>query len=64
MALPLLDAMFPQWSALAANPASKVRRIGSIHSDGMNAARWTPRGEGRITELSPSLAALAPISIT
>ena len=61
LALPLLDAMFPAMTALAANPASKVRRIGYVYIPmGMNAARWTPKGEGRITELSPSLAALGP----
>jgi hypothetical protein len=61
LALPLLDAMFPAMSALAASPASKVRRIGYVYIPmGMNAARWTPQGEGRITQLSPSLAALEP----
>ena len=61
VALPLLDAMFPAMTAMAANPASKVRRLGYVYIPmGMNAARWTPQGEGRITELSPSLASLAP----
>ena len=61
LALPLLDAMFPAMSAFAANPASKVRRLGYVYIPmGMNAARWTPQGEGRITELSPSLMPLEP----
>ena len=61
LALPLLDAMFPAMSAFAASPASKVRRLGYVYIPmGMNAARWTPHGEGRISELSPSLTALAP----
>jgi hypothetical protein len=61
LALPLLDAMFPAMSVMAANPASKVRRLGYVYIPmGMNAARWTPKGEGRITELSPSLASLEP----
>lgn len=61
LALPLLDAMFPAMSALAANPASKVRRLGYVYIPmGMNAARWTPTGVGKIAELSPSLAALTP----
>jgi hypothetical protein len=61
LSLPLLDAMFPAMSALAANPLSKVRRLGYVYIPmGMNAARWTPQGEGRISELSPSLASLAP----
>jgi hypothetical protein len=61
LALPLLDAMFPAMSAIAANPASRVRRLGYVYIPmGMNAARWTPAGDGRIGELSPSLAALQP----
>ncbi len=61
MALPLLDAMFPAMSAFAASPASKVKRLGYVYIPmGMNAARWTPQGEGRISELSPSLMPLAP----
>ena len=61
LALPLLDAMFPAMSAFAASPASKVKRLGYVYIPmGMNAARWTPNGEGRISELSPSLMPLAP----
>ena len=61
LSLPLLDAMFPAMSALAANPLSKVRRLGYVYIPmGMNASQWTPQGEGRISELSPSLASLAP----
>ncbi|HEY0283824.1 MAG TPA: DUF1552 domain-containing protein, partial [Vicinamibacterales bacterium] len=61
LSLPLLDAMFPAMSALAANPLSKVRRLGYVYIPmGMNASQWTPKGEGRISELSPSLASLAP----
>jgi hypothetical protein len=61
LSLPLLDAMFPAMSGLAANPLSKVRRLGYVYIPmGMNAAKWTPQGEGRISELSPSLASLAP----
>ena len=61
LALPLLDAMFPAMSAFAASPASKVRRLGYVYIPmGMNPAPWTPNGEGRIAELSPSLASLSP----
>ena len=61
LALPLLDAMFPAMSALAANPASNVRRLGYVYIPmGSNVAQWTPKGVGSITELSPSLAALTP----
>jgi hypothetical protein len=61
LSLPLLDAMFPAMSVLSANPLSHVRRLGYVYIPmGMNAAQWTPSGEGRITSLSPSLASLAP----
>jgi hypothetical protein len=56
VALPLLDAMVPALSAAAA----PVRRLGFVYIPmGMNAAAWTPKAEGPITELSPSLAPLA-----
>jgi hypothetical protein len=60
LALPLLDAMVPSLSAMApaANP---VRRLGFVYIPmGMNPVPWIPQGEGRITELSPSLATLMP----
>jgi hypothetical protein len=61
VALPLLDAMVPAMSALAATPARPVRRLGYVYIPmGMNPVPWTPRGEGRLTELSPSLASLQP----
>jgi hypothetical protein len=60
LALPMLDAMVPALSAMtpAANP---VRRLGFVYIPmGMNPAPWIPAAEGRITELSPSLATLMP----
>ena len=61
LALPLLDAMVPALSAMAETAASPVRRLGFVYIPmGMNAAAWTPRAEGQITELSPSLGPLAP----
>jgi len=61
VALPLLDAMVPALSALAQTAASPVRRLGFVYIPmGMNAAAWTPRAEGRITELSPTLGPLQP----
>lgn len=61
MALPLLDAMVPPLTALAATPAKPVRRLGYIYLPmGANLAQWTPKGEGRITELSPTLRSLTP----
>lgn len=61
MALPLLDAMVPPLTALAATPAKPVRRLGYIYLPmGANLAQWTPKGEGRITALSPTLSSLTP----
>src|SRR5437867_11321738 len=60
VALPLLDAMVPALSAMtpAGNP---VRRFGFVYIPmGMNPAPWIPKVEGRITELSQSLASLMP----
>jgi hypothetical protein len=62
LALPLLDAMVPALSAMAQTAANPVRRLGWVYIPmGMNAAAWTPAGDGRITELSPSLASLMPM---
>jgi hypothetical protein len=62
LALPLLDAMVPAATALAQSAARPVRRLGFVYIPmGMNAAAWTPAGEGRLTELSPSLGALQPV---
>ena len=61
LALPLLDSMVPALSALAQTAAAPVRRLGFVYIPmGMNAAQWTPTAEGRIIELSPSLASLTP----
>ena len=61
LALPLLDAMIPAVSAKAAQVAGSVRRLGYVYIPmGMNPVPWTPKAEGRITELSPSLASLTP----
>ncbi len=61
VALPLLDAMVPALSAMAQTAARPVRRLGYVYIPmGMNPAPWTPAGEGRIAELSPSLASLSP----
>src|SRR5262249_36381077 len=61
LALPLLDAMVPALTAMAQTPANPVRRLGFVYIPmGMNAAAWTPKAEGLITDLSPSLLSLAP----
>src|ERR1051326_6409748 len=61
-ALPLLDAMVPSMTALAATPANPVRRLGFVYIPmGAFMKKWTPPGEGRLGELSPSLSALTPV---
>ncbi len=62
VALPLLDAMVPAMTALAATPARPIRRLGYVYVPmGSAIAWWTPRcPNGPLTDLSPTLAALAP----
>ncbi len=60
LALPVLDAMVPAFGGLSA-AAQPVRRLGFVYIPmGSNIAEWLPKGEGRITELSPTLASLMP----
>ena len=66
LALPFLDAMVPALSAQN-QTAEPVRRLGFVYvgmGNDANAAnwkdRWTPQGEGRITQLPPSLMSLEP----
>jgi hypothetical protein len=62
IALPLLDAMIPSMTAFARTPAAPVRRLGFVYMPmGCDLPRWTPPGEGRLAELSPSLQSLAPV---
>jgi hypothetical protein len=62
LSLPLLDAMVPALTALAATPANPVRRLGFVYMPmGSIISQWTPPGEGRLTELSPTLRSLAPV---
>jgi hypothetical protein len=61
LALPLLDAMVPSMTALAATPANPVRRLAFVYIPmGANIAQWTPQSTGTITELSPTLKSLTP----
>ena len=72
MALPLLDAMIPAHTALAATAGNPVRRLGFVYVPmGSNIAAWTPGGGGfgepvkggveRLTELSSTLRPLTPV---
>ena len=59
LALPFLDSMVPALSAMAA--ATSPRRLGYVYIPmGMNWKAWIPKADGKITELSPSLAPLMP----
>ena len=61
LALPLLDAMVPSMTALAATPANPVRRLAFVYIPmGANIAQWTPQSTGTIAELSPTLKSLTP----
>jgi len=62
LALPLLDAMVPAMTALAATPAAPVRRLGFVYMPmGCDLPRWTPPGGDKLGELSPILSSLAPV---
>jgi hypothetical protein len=62
VALPLLDAMVPSMTAFAKTPAEPVRRLGFVYMPmGCDLPRWMPPGDGRLTELSPTLQSLAPV---
>ena len=63
LALPLLDAMIPSMTALAATPASpdKLRRLGFVYMPmGCDLASWTPPGDS-LDQLSPTLAPLESV---
>ena len=63
LALPLLDAMVPSMTALAATAAKPVRRLGFVYIPmGAHMPRWTPAGEGKLGELSPILKPLAKVA--
>ena len=64
LALPLLDAMVPSMTALAATPAApaQLRRLGFVFMPmGCDVTRWTPPGANTLDELSPTLSPLEPV---
>lgn len=64
LALPLLDAMIPSMTAVAATAAdpARLRRLGFVYMPmGCDIARWTPPGAGTLDELSPILSPLEPV---
>ena len=63
LSLPLLDAMIPAMTAVAATPANpaSLRRLGFIYMPmGCDVTRWTPEG-ATLDKLSPTLEPLAPV---
>jgi len=61
LALPLLDAMIPALHAAGSAAAQPVSRLGFVYIPmGSAQAYWTPKAEGVITELSPTLSPLTP----
>ena len=61
LALPVLDAMVPALSRVHALSAP-VKRLGFVYIPmGSEITQWMPRTEGRLTELSPTLAPLTPV---
>jgi hypothetical protein len=64
LALPLLDAMIPPLSALAATAAApaRLRRLGFVYIPmGCDITRWTPPGARALDNLSPILSPLAAV---
>jgi hypothetical protein len=63
-ALPLLDAMVPSLTAVAATPASpdRLRRLGFVYIPmGCDITQWTPQGGETLNELSSTLSPLAQV---
>src|SRR5262245_17699948 len=61
LALPLLDAMVPAFTATVKTAANPVKRLGVCYvPNGMAMEYWTPSSEGTGFELSPILKPLAP----
>jgi len=62
LSLPLLEAMVPAMTAMAATPANPTRRLGFVYIPmGAHMPLWTPAGSDHLTELSPTLKSLAPV---
>jgi hypothetical protein len=62
LSLPLLDAMVPAATALAATPATATKRLGFIYIPmGAHMPEWTPKGGERLGDLTPALQSLAPV---
>ena len=63
LALPLLDAMVPAMTALAATPAAPVRRLGYVFIPmGCDQSRWTPAGSMPMQRALGTLSSMGPRS--
>ena len=61
LALPLLDCMFPAFSARGQTSPKPVRRFQAVYvPNGMAMEYWSPAKEGRDFELTPIIEPLAP----
>ena len=61
LSLPILDAMVPALTALAASPANSVRRLGFVYiPNGATMADWVPTAEGHGFEFSRILKPIEP----
>ena len=59
VALPLLDSMVPALTAISKTAAAPVKRMGVFYvPNGMSMPYWTPKAEGALTELPPTLQSL------
>src|SRR5215467_3109451 len=62
LALPMLDAMVPAGTALAATDAKRPMRMGFMYiPHGADMPSWTPAAAGTGFELSPTLKVLEPL---
>jgi len=63
LALPLLDAMIPSMTALAATPAKPIRRLGFVYIPmGAYRKEWTPgTPSGQLGALTPTLKSLEAV---
>jgi hypothetical protein len=60
LALPLLDSMIPALTALSRTAAAPVRRLGVFYvPNGMSMPYWSPKAEGPLIELPPTLKPLS-----
>ena len=60
LALPLLDSMVPALTALGKTAAAPIRRLGVFYvPNGMSMPYWSPKAEGPLAELPPTLRSLA-----